>query len=150
MLVKPRETAFASADGFETAAIAFSGVIRYGNDTAAPATAPIWRKRRRERNTSATSENTGLALRLLISSRCSFLNTDLRGLPIAASCHWPRGKDVATSVRSFYYNFITQQRRDWGVPAPDNEVERLELVANRDLKGTRLALSDVSTGIIHA
>lgn len=57
---------------------------------------------------------------------------------------------MATSVRSFYYNFITRQRRDWGVPAPDNEVERLELVANRDLKGTRLALSNVSTGIVHA
>lgn len=36
MLVKPVETAFASAEGFDTAAMAFSGVIRYGNDTAAP------------------------------------------------------------------------------------------------------------------
>ncbi len=23
-----------------------------------------------------------------------FLNMDLRGLPIAASCHWPRGKGI--------------------------------------------------------
>jgi hypothetical protein len=69
---KAQETAFASAEGFDTAAIAFSGLIRKGNETAAPATAPIWRKRRRERNTSATSENTGFALRLAMSSRCSF------------------------------------------------------------------------------
>src|SRR5690606_5747881 len=111
MLVKPRETAFASAEGFDTAAMALSGLIRKGNEAAAPATAPICKKRRRERNTSATSENTGLALRLVISSRCSFLNTDLRGLPIAASCHWPRGKGLEASVRSFYYNFITRYGR---------------------------------------
>ena len=36
MLVKPRETAFASAEGFDTAAIAFSGVIRYGSPRYGP------------------------------------------------------------------------------------------------------------------
>lgn len=40
--------------------------------------------------------------------------------------------------------------RDWGIPAPDNEVERLKRVANRDLKGTRFALRNIGTGIVHA
>ncbi len=85
MLVKPSEEGREIALSTAQAAGDFSSA---GKDTAAPATTPICKKRRRLKKALATSEKTGLALRLLISSLCSCLNSGLRGLLIMASCRY--------------------------------------------------------------